>query len=139
MRGLARNVNGQVFLAARAECPQCGHQFNISCVIAADKSVSRLWVPTWFMLWWLSGLEMDTPPPEDEGETLDGDPEPLPPPAPVTVSSETLGSYDGRPIPAWVDWQGRRYRYHGVDKGQVLGEDCLRHDGLVFRRLEDIA
>lgn len=140
MRGLARNVNGQVFLAARAQCPQCGHQFNISCVIAPDKSVARCWVPTAFMLWWLSGLEPDTvvaesEPPRAEPEQAS----PAPIIADVQVSSEQIGSYGGQPIPAWVDWHGRRYSFLAIDQGQTLSSDSLRHAGMIFRRLEDKA
>lgn len=134
MRGLARSVEGQVFLAARASCPQCGHSFNVSCTIAADKTVSRLWVPAAFMLWWLSGLKTaavkhaETP---VLAPVLDINPE---------LSPDSLGTFNGAAIPAWIDWQGRRYRFERTDTGAPLLQDGeLRYRGLVFRRLEDTA
>lgn len=134
MWGLARTVNGGVYLAARAICPQCGYRFNISCTIAENKTVSRLFIPTFILLWWLDGL--------DHHESATPDSEPAPPriiASRATISTESVGFFNGRPIPAWIDTQGRRYLFQGVDTGQTLRPDELLHEGLIFRRVEDKA
>lgn len=133
MHGLARLIENRIILAARAECPQCQHQFNVTCVIDDQKQVSRLWIPTWFLLWWLSTLEAPTPtpmvvtPPTTEIE-INPD-----------VSTETLGVFDGRVIPAWVDWQGNRYHFDRIDNGGAIKSNELRYAGLIFSRLQDKA
>ena len=131
MQGLARQVDTRIILAAKAHCPQCQHHFNVACVIDEEKHVSRLWVPTGFLLWWLSGMEAPAPVSSPvEMPVVEINPE---------ISTETLGVFDGKTIPAWIDWQGNRYRFERTDNGKALEKNEIRYNGLIFSRLMDTA
>lgn len=134
MRGLARTVENRVIVAATAECPECGHSFNIACVIDEQKQVSRLWIPTAFLLWWLSTLRPTAlPAPKDEA------PARLPDVSPEAVSTDIAGSFGGKAIPAYIEWQNTRYVFERVDVGGPLQAHEVRYGGFVFTRPADTA
>ena len=132
MHGLARCVREQVILAAHATCPQCGHGFNICCAIDMERNVSRLWLPAAFLIWWLGTL------PTPIREVITDTPPPSLPAAPPVVEAqgEPIGYFDSRPIPAWIQVAGRRYRFDHTHADASLAPSEIRIDGMIFT-LED--
>lgn len=132
MIGRAQRVEDRVLLAARAVCPACQHRFNVACVIDQEKHVTKLWIPTGFLLWWLK----DQPAPEPVATT----PPPEPPaalPADLQISEETVGQFAGQPIPAWIITGGQRYVFDHVALGQTAAANERIVNGLIFREAKD--
>lgn len=150
MVGAAQLIDDQIAIAAKAQCPACGERFSVTCLIDGHKHVRRVVLPYWLFNPYLrmqqsSGMvaprrestfdedrpapaefpaEMPAPEPE-RSQVLQGD---------IERAGESVGRYQGKPIPAWVRVNGKIYRFERVaaDSRTRNGEFLL--DGyLVYR------
>ena len=151
MQGVASTIQNRIVIAAKARCPQCQAEFAVTCVITDDKQVHKVMLPYWMLRWWL----LRTPMPPVAGvpsrssdweyspdATTDQPSESLMPP-PVdnrvmTPSGETLGQFDGAPIPAWLNVDGERYDFVrpvvGRSASQLAHDEVCYEQRLVYRR-----
>ncbi|CUA83340.1 MULTISPECIES: hypothetical protein [Gulbenkiania] len=142
MHGVAGLVQDRLFLAARARCPACSHGFAITCAITNDKRVHRVLFPNALFALWLR-LALRNMPPRSAPEWIPPEP-PVPPAnhladsADIQRSDEVIGRLDGRPIHAWIEHQGTRYRFERtLPPGSLprLGESEVLFDNrLVYRQ-----
>ncbi|WP_028452179.1 hypothetical protein [Chitinilyticum aquatile] len=153
MHGVARLVEEHIAIAASAQCPQCGTRFGVACVIDSNKRVRRVILPRPLFNLYLRYLPMqagETP----AGSKLDEVSVPTPAsPAPATAASpqpaamagdgsivraaDSVGRYQDRPIPAWVEVGGRRLQFDRValNAGAVQTGEYLLDGCLVYRPL----
>lgn len=142
MHGVALLVVDRVFILARAECPQCGNRFEVKCTCLLPTLMVR-----WLMLWHARQLrrrgiplkplatvvddEVDAVTTQERVGLLLADSE-------VTKSPETVGSYLGLPIVAWIEYQGQRYNYDRAvpEEGQfrLSQYEALFDRRLIYRR-----
>lgn len=154
MQGMALLVVDRVFILARAECPQCGQDFEVKCMFDDSKQVHPVLLPSFMvrlLMHWharqlrkrglpLQPTVVTPPPPAADGAVLpserigllladDGD---------VVKSPDTLGSYLGQPIVAWIEYQGQRYDYDRAvpEEGQfrLSQYEALFDRRLIYRR-----
>lgn len=140
MQGEAVVWRGRGWVAARAQCPLCHARFNVTCVILPSKQVHRIVLPRPVLALTLAGLRLGQPrvsapvrPQPVEAEVLAGLRA-----AALEQSGEILGQYQGVAIPAWVQAEGRKYRFdrpaprgaqEELAEGELLLAQCL-----VYRR-----
>lgn len=147
MHGIAQLVQERVVIAAQAKCPSCGHTFAVTCVVTDDKQVHRVLVPGWVLRWWLGRQTSSGEPRLRDRDSREWEYEetpdaPTPPRHPVpslnmegsVAAEESLGQYQGEPIPAWIESQGRHYVFQRatpdgprtrLGEGEVLYQDRL--------------
>lgn len=154
MEGVALMVVDRVFILADATCPQCRNTFEVKCMFDDSKHVNAVVLPTfivrWLLQWHARKMEKHGIPlrpgvsaassPEDDGAVAstervglmladDGE---------VVKSAETLGSYLGQPIVAWIEYQGQRYDYSRAvpEEGQfrLSQYEALFDQRLIYRR-----
>ncbi|MBS1155056.1 MAG: hypothetical protein H6R07_980 [Proteobacteria bacterium] len=149
MIGVARVVNDHIAIAARAQCPSCGERFSVTCMIDDEKRVRRVVLPYWLFNPYLRMLK----PPVKEGAAREVRPvEELPrpdfmgaeQPGPVAAPAQKLdivraddavGSYQGKPIPAWVQVNGKQFSFERIAIDMRAGEGEVLIDGcLVYRK-----
>lgn len=138
MQGVARLVGDQIAIAAKAHCPSCGARFPIVCLIDEDKRVRRVVLPYWLFNFYLR-LIADDPLPESARPQPDATVSAVPAPQavsePVELSEESVGRYQGRPIPAWVRVNGRQLVFARIAPQARAGEGEFLLDGcLLYRR-----
>ena len=158
MHGVAQLVQDRVVIVAQARCSACGHGFSVTCVVTDDKQVHRVWVPGWALRWWLSRQRDDDAPLRDR-DSREWEYEDTPPaaaaatpaaaptpssPAPSlslgdsVAAEESIGQYQGAPIPAWIESQGQRYVFQRATPDGPrtrLGEgEVLYQERLVYLR-----
>lgn len=149
MIGVARLVNDHIAIAARAQCPSCGARFSVTCMIDEDKRVRRVVLPYWLFNPY---LRMLTPPAKDGAlrpprpvsETPRPDfmgaeqPGPLATPAlaqDIVRANDVVGSYQGKPIPAWVQVNGKQFSFERIATDMRAGDGEVLIDGyLVYRK-----
>lgn len=147
MVGAAQLLDEQIAIAAMAQCPSCGQRFPVTCLIDDQKQVRRVMLPYWIFNPYLRSLR-----PSGQGAGQGAKPEgdsmlttlsaemaepvaPVPTPTPVAHdverSEESVGHYQGRPIPAWVRVNGRQLAFVRVSpdarirEGEFLLDGCL--------------
>lgn len=151
MQGVASTIQNRIVIAAKARCPQCQAEFAVTCVITDDKQVHKVMLPYWMLRWWL----LRTPMPPVAGvpsRSSDWEYSPdastnqpneslMPPPVDnrvMTPSGETLGQFDGAPIPAWLNVDGERYDFVrpvvGRSASQLAHDEVCYEQRLVYRR-----
>ncbi len=138
MQGVARLVGDQIAIAAKAHCPACGAQFPIVCLIDEDKRVRRVVLPYWLFNFYLR-LISDDPRPESTGPQAEvltpAVSAPQPVTGPIELSEESVGRYQGKPIPAWVRVNGRQLVFAHIAPQARVGEGEFLLDGcLLYRR-----
>lgn len=150
MHGIARLVDSHVALAAKARCPKCGLSFGVACVIDSDKKVRRVILPPLLFRWYLQVLP-DAPTASDPSASAarrdyaedQRAAEQTAEPAPTLAegefqrSMETVGQYQGQPIPAWIIARGDRLLFDRVEarpQGRVQGDEIVIDGYLVYRR-----
>ncbi|OWY38063.1 hypothetical protein CEK28_14145 [Xenophilus sp. AP218F] len=148
MDGIASLMHGKIFLAAEACCPSCNDIFPVACVITDDKRVHRVLLPMWaFRLWLRSATRNDPQPPDNANWELAQDtPTPeemqgyaLPEDAKIVRSEEILGRFQGEPINAWIECDGRRFVFERATPpgGQLKLEPSeLLFEGRLIYRLQ---
>ncbi|SFO00121.1 hypothetical protein SAMN05660284_02695 [Formivibrio citricus] len=140
MVGVARLVKGMIAIAAKANCPACGKQFSVTCLIDEDKRVQRVVVPYWLFNPYLRAIQLQ----DDEqfasssAAVSDMLPEPEAaseiPPSQLERAEDAVGRYQGKPIPAWVRVNGRLFTFDRVAQNAQAGQGELLLDGcLVYR------
>ncbi len=152
MVGAAQLLDEQIAIAAMAQCPSCGQRFPVTCLIDDQKQVRRVVLPYWIFNPYLRSLR-----PSDRaagpGTSPDSDitmttlsaeiPQPVVPPhAPASVShdversEESVGHYQGRPIPAWVRVNGRQLVFERVSPDSRIKEGEFLLDGCLVYRMQ---
>jgi hypothetical protein len=133
MHGVLRRIERHAALAAQAHCPQCGHAFPVCCVIDADKRVRRVALPLFI---WRTYLRLIPPQPGERAPHRVAPPVSPPPmpaqaaPAADYVRAEAvLGHYQGKPIPAWIEVDGRRLPFDRVEPGGHVAAGEFLIDG----------
>ena len=146
MVGAAKLLDEQIAIAAMAQCPACGQRFPVTCLIDEQKQVRRVVLPYWIFNPYLRSLRPSVQG-AAQGEAGRSDSRtdssagmaepvaPVPTPTPVTHdverSEESVGHYQGRPIPAWVRVNGRQLAFERVSpdarirEGEFLLDGCL--------------
>lgn len=128
MYGRVLLAQDRILLAAQAHCPHCGHRFPVSCVITDDKRVHRVIIPMNLLRWWLSTVRQHHVSGEPATQARDWEFHPattlpehqhlaMSPPKvtlPDARSDDIIGSFDGKPIPAWVRYQQKMYEFTRV-------------------------
>ncbi|MBB5019386.1 hypothetical protein HNQ59_002687 [Chitinivorax tropicus] len=144
MHGIATSVKAQIALAAEAECPACRRQFPVACLITEDKRVLRVMLPMWLFRFYLQLIAKPAPPMPIEDEIEQS-------PVQDSLSLEALedkavdallGTYQGKPIYAWVKNDSQYYDFERVfagtpheriDSNELLVETCL-----IYRRRQGL-
>ena len=158
MHGIAQLVQERVVIAAQAKCSACGHTFAVTCVVTDDKQVHRVLVPGWVLRWWLGRQSAGEPrlrdrdsreweyedtPPAAAAATPAAAPTPSSPAPSLSLgdsvaAEESIGQYQGAPIPAWIESQGQRYVFQRATPDGPrtrLGEgEVLYQERLVYLR-----
>ncbi|WP_024304601.1 hypothetical protein [Pseudogulbenkiania sp. MAI-1] len=135
MEGLARLLHDKIVLAAEAECPDCHRRFPVTCVISDDKRVHRVRMPLWLFRIWLKLALRNLPEPQLQEDWSVPEEAPragirLANNAEITRSSEVLGQFDGTPISAWLEVDGRRFVFERALP--PAGQLCLSDSELLF-------
>ncbi|WP_137938499.1 hypothetical protein [Chitinivorax sp. B] len=138
MHGIATSVKTQIALAAQAECPACRRQFQVTCIITEDKRVLRVMLPLWLFRAYLQLIAKP-------GQTLP--PIPDEPERPSSLSLDTiedkavdtlLGTYQGKPIYAWIkngnDYYDFERVFAGIGQEKIDGNELLVETCLIYRR-----
>lgn len=149
MYGIIRQIDVYAALAARAKCPACALEFNVACVINNQKQVRRVMLPPLLFRWYLQMLPPNsrTPAPVIHGAkeapaalatpTLH-DTEPVTPDTPSAPvfaferSQESVGQYNGKPIPAYIIVADEHIPFSrvasthpNIGSGEYLVDGCL--------------
>lgn len=135
MEGIARLLHDKIVLAAEAQCPECGKRFPVTCVISDDKRVHRVRMPLWLFRIWLKLALRNLPEPQLQEDWSMQEEAPkagiqLTDSAQVTRSSEVLGQFDGTPISAWLEVDGRHFVFERALP--PAGHLCLNDSELLF-------
>ncbi|XZG69989.1 hypothetical protein ACTSKR_15290 [Chitinibacteraceae bacterium HSL-7] len=148
MEGAARLIDDHLAIAVHARCPSCGERFGVACVVDNEKRVRRVLVPATPFGWYLRSL-----PPQkgeesalhtvamDEFEPSQPQHAEAAPVAPamsardVVRADESLGRYQGKPIPAWVLVDGRRFEFERVQPDWNAGGDEFVLDNTLVYKL----
>ena len=151
MVGVAQLIDDQIAIAAKAQCPVCGERFSVTCLIDGHKHVRRVVLPYWIFNPYLRTMS----PAESQGVVREESPSdelPMTPtlsteiPAPeprrapmpqvdVERSDESVGRYQGKPIPAWVRVNGKVFNFERIAadartrEGEFLLDGCLVYRG----------
>lgn len=149
MHGVAAVIQNRIVIAARARCPACHAEFPITCVITEDKKVHRVLLPGWILSWWLSTVKTDSQPRtrSRDWQYEEAPPQPSPARSPsvdrekATLSPDSLGQFDGEPIPAWIMVDGTTLHFvrtapKGIHEPLRDGE-VLFNDRLIYRVLQE--
>jgi hypothetical protein len=145
MYGIAANINERVLLAAQAQCAHCQYRFPVTCVITAQKRVLRVALPLWLYRLYIQLLARSG---QQPAPVADNPPAAMPEPAPVTAkvvpleqvttAIESLGSYLGKPIFAWIRRNDFFYDFERVSPNpateRLADDECLLDAGLVYKR-----
>ncbi len=142
MFGIARLLDDSLAIAAKAQCPKCGEQFGVACRVDNHKRVTRVIMPALLFGWFLRNLPVQ--PREREAEVaraaalLAQANEPAATAAPTATTpreiiraDESVGSFQGKVIPAWVKVDGQQMAFDRVllnarpGPGEFLLDDCL--------------
>lgn len=135
MTGAVRVLPDRAMVAAKARCPKCSHEFPVTCLITQDKQVMRLHLPNTLLMWYL--LATTTAPvaqaPVPAATAVDLQRLQR---SEVEVAADSVGQFDGQPIPAWIRHGGEQFDFEGVlGKGQQPARDERVLDGqLLYRR-----
>ncbi|MDR3426750.1 MULTISPECIES: hypothetical protein [Silvimonas] len=144
MMGVARLLDDSLAIAAKAQCPKCGETFGVACRIDNHKRVTRVVMPEFLFSWFLRNLPVQAREREAEQaraneaktETTDTIPAPAAPtPREVIRADESVGSYQGKVIPAWVKVDGRQLAFDRIalnarpGPGEFLLDECLVYRG----------
>lgn len=144
MEGIASLLNNKIFIAAKGRCPICNTQFPISCIITDDKKVHRVLLPSWLFQRWLAFTVRNDPQPihHQEWELVEKEPcqksRILCDSDLIIHSDEVLGSYQGKRISAWIEYQGQRFIFERAAPPSSiynLSEGELLFDGQLIYRL----
>jgi hypothetical protein len=138
MRGVLRHIEHHAALAAEARCPQCGHVFPVCCVIDAHKHVRRIALP---LVLWRTYLRLIPPQPAERAAHSTVAPVVAESAAPATASAadylraeSVIGHYQGKPIPAWIEVDGRRLPFDRVEpEGRVAVGEFLIDGYFVYK------
>lgn len=140
MYGIAANINERVLLAAQAQCAHCHFRFPVTCVITAQKRVLRVSLPLWLYRFYIQLLAKPTSAREVPASMANDKPA-VPKPVAVdqvTTAIETLGSYLGKPIFAWIQRNEFFYDFDRVSPNpsteRLADDECLLDAGLVYKR-----
>lgn len=143
MYGIAANINDRVLLAAQAQCSHCQFRFPVTCVITAQKRVLRVALPLWLYRLYIQMLARSG---QHAAIPENNPPAAVPEPAPVkivpleqvTTAIESLGSYLGKPIFAWIRRNEFFYDFERVSPNpaaeHLADDECLLDAGLVYKR-----
>jgi hypothetical protein len=144
MYGIARLVENHIAIAAKARCPKCETEFGVCCIIDDEKKVRRLILPQFAFNLYLRNLPLQAAEIEAAAAPKEIDPPPVQPsPAPLVVRSpaniqradEVIGSYQQKPIPAWVVVDGQQLNFDRVSPdarvaaGEFLLDGCFIYRG----------
>lgn len=149
MQGVAQLLDDQIAIAARAQCPACGARFSVTCLIDQEKRVRRVVLPYWLFNPYLRAMrpsgvtvksrdvEQDEELPRPSTPSVEA-PQPVAEPMPsvdVERSEESVGRYQGKPIPAWVRINGKAFAFDRIAaEGVRTKEGEFLLDGyLVYR------
>ena len=146
MEGLASKHDERIFLAATACCPSCSHKFSVGCVITDDKRVHRVVLPYWIFQNWLKRIARKDQKPlsddslgvhESQSTTIQGGLV-LPSNVILTRSEQILGRFNGKSINAWVEFQGKRFKFDRVAppgcQARLDAKELLIEDSLIYRQ-----
>ncbi|KPC50767.1 hypothetical protein [Amantichitinum ursilacus] len=142
MVGVARMLDDSLAIAAKAHCPKCGETFGVACRVDNQKRVSRVVFPAFLFSWFLRNmpLQSNEREPADDARLDDAAaaaaPAPAPQPQPKSVvrAEESVGSYRGKVIPAWVEVDGRQLRFDRISlNSSFTPEEFLLDEFLVYR------
>ena len=137
MMGVASAMKGQIALAAEAECPACRRTFPVSCVITADKKVLRVRLPLWAFRSYLQLISPPFVPPVEPATPVAAAPHSLSLDTFDDKAETALGSYQGRPIYAWLKTGNQYYDFERVFAGNQFerldGNELLVDACLVYR------
>ncbi|WP_410499405.1 hypothetical protein [Chitinibacter sp. S2-10] len=154
MHGIARLVEDHIAIAAKAHCPSCGTQFSVACVINSQKQVKRVVLPRLLFGWYLRNLPLqdkethpqafarDLPLPEERDAREDAaelarsaERSPQLRPREVVRAEESLGRFQGQPIPAWLLLDGIRFDFDRIAPDERISEGEFLLDGkLIYHR-----
>ena len=142
MHGIARLVENHIAIAAKAHCPKCEAQFGVCCIIDDEKKVRRLILPQFAFNLYLRNLPMQPSEIEAAATAKDVDTAPLiPSPAPRLLSAENIqraieviGSYQEKPIPAWVVVDGQQLNFDRVSPDASVADGEFLLDGCFIYR-----
>lgn len=133
MLGAAVMMDDMIILAAEGLCPQCKHRFKVACIIDSQKKVQKIWLPLFFLRWYLAAELKKRPPQAMPAELADT--EPTPPPAkPALPEGQAIGRYQGFDITPFVWVEGQRYAYKAtapqglktvLKEDEYLYQECL--------------
>lgn len=145
MEGIASLINNKIFIAAKGSCPVCNTRFAICCIITDDKQVHRVLLPGWIFRRWLAFTVRNDPQPlhHQEWELANKEHDShkglvLTDSNLVVHSDEVLGSYQGKKISAWIEYQGKRFvfeRAAPLANLQQLNENELLFEGQLIYKL----
>ncbi|WP_130105416.1 hypothetical protein [Iodobacter fluviatilis] len=143
MLGIARLVENHIAIAAKAHCPKCDAEFGVCCIIDDEKKVRRLILPQFAFNLYLRNLplqaaeiEAAAAPREVETTPVVASPAPrIISPANIQRAIEVIGSYQAKPIPAWVVVDGQQLNFDRVSPdarvadGEFLLDGCFIYRG----------
>lgn len=142
MHGIAANINERILLAARAECSQCHFRFPVTCVITAQKRVMRVALPLWLYRFYIRMLmrSNDTGAPGHNAAAAPVTAQPVNMVIPldqVVTALEMLGSYQGKPIYAWIEHHGKHYDFSRVTPNpqaeKLELDECLLDQAMIYK------
>lgn len=140
--GRAGLQGAKVALAASGDCPRCGTRARFLVLVDAVQRKARVQRVSRLGLWFAQamirlGAEVQAAPAPEAAPV----PVTPPPPAPeVRRAGESLGLYQGVPIPAWISVDGRKMVYAGIlslDKNglpRIGRREFAIEPGLVYRQ-----
>ncbi len=107
---------GKVALAASSHCPRCGTAARFLVLVDAVQRRAKVQRVSPLGLWLAQSMirlgrraDEALPPPLLEEEAP-----PPPPPPKVLRADESVGEFQGRPIPAWIEVDGRHMVFDGI-------------------------
>lgn len=155
MTGVARLVENHIAIAATAQCPKCGENFGVACVISPEKQVKRVVLPRFLFNLYLRALPVQkgesAPQAMLNHQTLD-----LPEvrdaredaaaiarsnaaqqqvrASEIVRAEEAIGRFKDKIIPAWLLLDGHRFEFDRIAPDGLAGEgEFLLDDCLVYR------
>lgn len=141
--GIARLVENHIAIAAKAHCPKCSTEFGVCCIIDNEKKVRRLMLPQFAFNLYLRNLPVQ--PAELEAAVAAREAEAaapakpasapfVPTPSNVQLAVEVIGSYQKKPIPAWVIVDGKQLNFDRVSPDARVSEGEFLLDGCFIYR-----
>lgn len=144
MKGVACLLNDQIAIAAQAQCPSCAARFPVTCLINENKQVRRVIMPYFLFNPYLRLLAPAAVASASANKM--GIPEAELPDTPIAAmpasvvakevirAEEAVGRYQDKPIPAWVQVDGKRYEFQRITFEARAGEGEFLLDGhLIYR------